>query len=242
MLRRQAFASVLLAVAAAAGCGSSDDSAGNESEDDTAQGAEQDTGADADQGTGDDGSTGDADSGDEQTDGPADATPPVVGTFVEGRAVATVSGTPNEPDEQSGDVKRIDQNCFGAESMSGLEAGASVTILDGSSGEAIGAGEVESTSATEISDGSDGSPPVWECSFHIAASISRTAESIQVQVGDLEPWDVQGSFDDFVTSVPSSGGSSVDTTPTESTEPSVGTTPSAGTTPPTEPFVTSPST
>lgn len=248
-----------LVVVASAGCGSSDDAADvadqdeEVAQDDTSPDATQESGGDGsggDDGGGDDGTGGDEGSGGDE--GQTEVTPGEVGTVVAGRAVATVSGTPNEPDQQSGDVTRVDQDCRGRDSMTGLEAGAAVTILDASTGEVVGTGEVDRTSATELSDGSDGNLPVWECYFHIAATATRSPDSIRVQVAGLAPWDVTGSIDDFEVPVQGSDGSSTDSTlPTGSSEPFVETTPpsSSGTTPqapdttpPPEAGVTSPST
>ena len=62
--------------------------------------------------------------------GGEDTTPaPEVGAVLLGTAVATVSGG-DIPDEQTGDVKREDQRCYGVGTLAGLEVGAPVAVRD----------------------------------------------------------------------------------------------------------------
>ena len=97
--------------------------------------------------------------------------PPEVGAVLLGTAVATVSGG-EDPLGQSGDVERRDQECKGVGTLTGLEAGAPVAVRDVATGASVGAGIVEATTATQIKDSSDGSPPEWDCHFPFRVALS----------------------------------------------------------------------
>ena len=252
MIRRHAIAVAVLVVGMTAACGSSggdadestsddeqgqdaDEASDTEQPDDTEAGEGGDDGSDSDDGSDDDGDGSDGGDGSNGEQPETETTPGEVGTVVTGRAVATVSGSPEDRDQQSGDVTHDNgEDCEGEDSLSGLEEGAAVTILDASSGEVVGTGTIESTFAVEI-NASAGNPPLWECSFDIRATLTGTPDAVRVQVADLEPWDVTGTPTDFQIAVPVDGS-------TGTTEPFVDTTPpAAGSVPPTG-VITSPST
>jgi hypothetical protein len=245
MRTRHAFTAIALVLAVTAGCGSSDDSAGDAADDATGEegsdpaGSEPEDGGNADDG-GDGDNGGDGDDGDDGGDGGDGGE---VGSIIQGTAVAGNSGG-DTPEQQTGEVLRDGQRCFGhtpeGEEVwtSGLEEGASVRIYDAATGEEVGSGSVEGTSATQLESDPDDPLPTWECYFEITAEVSRIPDSFTVQVADLPPW--PASFDSstsqFVVDVTvPDGGDETEATepPTETTLTPTGTTGSpTGTTSP----------
>jgi hypothetical protein len=120
-------------------------------------------------------------------------TPAEVGAVLLGTAVATVSGGEN-PAGQSGDVERRGQECTGVGTLAGLEPGASVAVRDAATGASLGTGIVEATTAQQIKDSSDGSPPEWDCRFPFRVALSAPATDVAVQIAGLP--ELFGTIDD----------------------------------------------
>jgi hypothetical protein len=110
-------------------------------------------------------------------------TPPEVGAVLLGTAVATVSGGDN-PREQTGDVERVDQRCYGVGTLVGLAEGSPVAVRDLATGASLGAGFVEATSAVRLPESADGRAR-WDCSFPFRVELSAPATDVAVQIAGL---------------------------------------------------------
>jgi hypothetical protein len=126
------------------------------------------------------------------TTAPAD-TLPVVTSTINGTAVGGNSGGvgADQTDSFSEAVRNEDGTCTGWDGpggeawTSGLEVGAPVRILDGTTNQEIGTGSVVSSSFTDV-DPSDREQ--WNCNFTFSATVTGTPEVFQVAVAGLAPW------------------------------------------------------
>jgi hypothetical protein len=122
------------------------------------------------------------------------ATLPTVTSTINGTAVAGNSGGvgPDQTDSFSEAVRNEDGTCSGWDGpgdgetwTSGLEVGAPVRILDGTTNQEIGTGSVVSSSFIDV-DPADREQ--WTCNFTFSATVTGTPEVFQVAIANLEPW------------------------------------------------------
>lgn len=119
---------------------------------------------------------------------------PVVTSTVTGTAVAGNSGGvgPDQTDSFSEAVRNEDGTCSGWAGpgdgetwTSGLEVGAPVRILDGTTNQEIGTGSVVSSSFADVDPGDR---EQWNCYFAFSATVTGAPEVFQVAIANLEPW------------------------------------------------------
>jgi hypothetical protein len=119
---------------------------------------------------------------------------PVVTSTVTGTAVAGNSGGvgQDQTDSFSEAVRNEDGTCSGwdgpgdAETWtSGLEVGAPVRILDGTTNQEIGTGSIVSSSFADVDPGDR---EQWTCTFAYSATVTGTPEVFQLAVANLDPW------------------------------------------------------
>jgi hypothetical protein len=118
---------------------------------------------------------------------------PVVISTINGTAVAGNSGGvgPDQTDSFSEAVRNEDGTCTGWDGpggeawTSGLQVGAPVRILDGTTNQEIGTGSITSSSFTDVDPGDR---EQWVCNFAFSATVTGTPTVFQVAVANLAPW------------------------------------------------------
>lgn len=118
---------------------------------------------------------------------------PVVTSTINGTAVAGNSGGvgADQTDSFSEAVRNEDGTCSGWDGpggdawTAGLEVGAPVRILDGTTNQEIGTGSVVSSSFTDVDPGDR---EQWVCTFAFSATVTGAPTVFQVGVANLAPW------------------------------------------------------
>jgi hypothetical protein len=121
------------------------------------------------------------------------ATLPVVTSTINGTAVAGNSGGvgADQTDSFSEAVRNEDGTCSGWDGpggeawTGGLEAGAAVRILDGTTNQEIGTGSIVSSNFTDVDPGDR---QQWICTFAFSATVTGAPAVFQLGVADLAPW------------------------------------------------------
>jgi hypothetical protein len=123
----------------------------------------------------------------------ATTTLPVVTSTINGTAVAGNNGGvgADQTDSFSEAVRNEDGTCSGWDGpggeawTSGLEVGAPVRILDGTTNQEIGTGSVVSSSFADVDPGER---EQWLCTFGFTATVTGAPVEFQVAVASLAPW------------------------------------------------------